>query len=642
MVRTIQGHLPCSSSTSPARSSLTFFSVGVRLRPINDDDVSLATTQSRTRFGRPPKYPHERGWKCSSNTLEQTGVRRTPDKTVFSFDHMFDEDSSTQSVYDEMVRPIVWGVSNGIHGTVFCYGQTGSGKTFTMQGNDLAVRQVDGLLQLAAKDIFKWIDEFKRDSSVRISYFEIYNEQVGDLLSGVVEEDWSYTAGLDTFEGQPVMVRDDPKEGVQVNCRQVEVKNVDVLLDMLQFGNRSRQVAATSMNHRSSRSHAIFRVMVETRATDGTSRLSTLNLVDLAGSENSRTSETTHLRKREGGTINKSLLSLSKVIYSLSLPPASRPKFISYRDSKLTFILQPHLSGNALMAVICNVNPSHVFIEETRSTLRFASRAKLIETKAHVNEVATDNSLLVEKLSLELEATQQALVAMRERSVELETASLEATSELKKVKQLIFGDEEFRLDSVASRSTQRRKPPRAERSIPTIDETRVSMETTENHWSEQNTTQFSAMSIPRITRRRDPANVSKTPPSEVLILTNEPREHGETAQLYAADMEQKANFLEHRLEFAEDMIESLKNDLRSARNALHQLVHKNVQLASKVERYRETLETRDDGENAKLRSQYILLKWSMYLSLLFYVLRLQDLFIVVVMFVWLSLETYTT
>jgi DNA replication protein DnaC len=87
--------------------------------------------------------------------LQHLGTNRCPthtDKTVFSFDHMFDEDSSTLSVYDEMVRPIVWGVSNGKHGSVFCYGQTGSGKTFTMQGNDLAVRQVDGVLQLAAKD----------------------------------------------------------------------------------------------------------------------------------------------------------------------------------------------------------------------------------------------------------------------------------------------------------------------------------------------------------------------------------------------------------------------------------------------------------------------------------------------------------
>jgi hypothetical protein len=140
---------------------------------------------------------------------------------------------------------------------------------------------------------------------VRLSYFEIYNEQVADLLAGVVEEDGSNTVGLDTFQGQPVMVRDDPKDGVQVNCRQVEVKNVDTLLDILQFGNHSRQVAATSMNHRSSRSHAIFRVTVQTRSTDGTSRVSTLNLVDLAGSENSRTSETTNLRKREGGTITR-------------------------------------------------------------------------------------------------------------------------------------------------------------------------------------------------------------------------------------------------------------------------------------------------------------------------------------------------
>ncbi|KAI2501902.1 Microtubule binding [Fragilaria crotonensis] len=97
---------------------------------------------------------------------------------------MFGEDSTTEAIYDEMVRPIVWGITNGKHGTVFCYGQTGSGKTFTMQGNDLDVHEEDGLLQLAVKDIFQWIRESNRESMVRISYFEIYNEQVRDLLSG--------------------------------------------------------------------------------------------------------------------------------------------------------------------------------------------------------------------------------------------------------------------------------------------------------------------------------------------------------------------------------------------------------------------------------------------------------------------------
>lgn len=643
--RVRSSNLPCSNnhqrlSNSP-RSPFPS-TVAVRLRPLSDEDASLVSAKSRSRFGRPVKHSHDRAWTCSSTTIQQTGVRRVDGKSVFSFDHMFDEDSTTESIYDEMVRPIVWGVTKGKHGTVFCYGQTGSGKTYTMQGNDLAVGQVDGLLQLAVKDIFQWIREANRESLVRISYFEIYNEQVRDLLSGVVDED-SANRGPEAFQGQVVTVRLDPKEGVVVNCREVEVNSVQILLDLLQFGNRYRQVASTSMNDRSSRSHAIFRVTVETRSTDNSVRLATLNLVDLAGSENSQTSDTSMLRQREGGTINKSLLSLSKVIHSLSLPPATRPKFIGYRDSKLTFILQPHLSGNALMAVICNVSTAHAFVEETRSTLRFASRAKLIETKAQVNKVAPQDSALAQKLSLELDATRKTLFAMEQRSTHSEHALVEAANELKAIKQLMFGDENFRLESFAGAGLNVRKKKGTDRSIPTVDETRcLSLETAENDLYDHNTSQLSTLSISRITKRRDPVDVARTPPSEVLILTmgsqdiDQPQNH-----LCAADMEQKAKFLEHRLEFAEDALERLTSDLKAARTALHHVVHRNVRLASKVERYREQFETLEDEQGGKLRAQYILLKWSMYLSIFFFVFHLHDLFAVTVMFVWLCLEAYT-
>jgi centromeric protein E len=615
--------------------------VAVRLRPLSDEETSHVSVTSRPRFGRPIKRTHDRAWTCSSTTIQQTGVRCVEGKSAFSFDHMFCEESTTEAVYDEMVRPIVWGITNGKHGTVFCYGQTGSGKTFTMQGNDLDVREEDGLLQLAVKDIFQWIRESNRESMVRISYFEIYNEQVRDLLSGVVDEDPA-NRSQDAFQGQAVAVRLDPKEGVKVNCREVEVNSVQILLDLLQFGNRYRQVASTSMNNRSSRSHAIFRVTVETRTTDNTVRLATLNLVDLAGSENSQTSDTTNLQQREGGTINKSLLSLSKVIHSLSLPLATRPKFIGYRDSKLTFILQPHLSGNALMAVICNASPAHAFVEETRSTLRFASRAKLIEIKPQVNEVAQKDSALAQRLHLELEETRKSLLAMEQRSSQSENALVEAARELKKIKQLMFGDEDFRLESLDNFGMHARKKKGAAGSIPTVDETRNSIETTEHYIYDQNITQLSGQSIPRITRRRDPVDVARTPPSEVLILTVGSQDMNQTQnEMFASDMEEKAKFLEHRLEFAEDVIEKLMDDLKASRNALHHVVHRNVRLASKVERYREKLENLEEQEGGKLRAQYILLKWSMYLSLFFFFFHLHDLFAVSVMFVWLCLETYT-
>ena len=151
-------------------------------------------------------------------------------------------------------------------------------------------------------------------------------------------------------------------------------------------------VAKTDMNNHSSRSHAIFRLTVESKPKEDPGaegddesgdheilRVSDFNLVDLAGSESVKMSNTTGIRLREGAKINQSLLSLSTVIHSLSLPEKKRPKHINYRDSKLTRMLQPHLSGNAEIAVVCCISPHKVFTEETRTTLKFASKYALME-----------------------------------------------------------------------------------------------------------------------------------------------------------------------------------------------------------------------------------------------------------------------
>ncbi|KAI2513376.1 hypothetical protein MHU86_850 [Fragilaria crotonensis] len=119
---------------STSKDNQSCVQVAVRLRPLNDEEASQVSVTTRPRFGRPIKTAHDRAWTCSSTTIQQTGVRCVEGKSAFSFDHMFGEDSTTEAIYDEMVRPIVWGITNGKHGTVFCYGQTGSGKTFTMQG----------------------------------------------------------------------------------------------------------------------------------------------------------------------------------------------------------------------------------------------------------------------------------------------------------------------------------------------------------------------------------------------------------------------------------------------------------------------------------------------------------------------------
>lgn len=164
---------------------------------------------------------------------------------------------------------------------------------------------------------------------------------------------------------------------------------------LLQKGEEKRHIGATNINEYSSRSHTIFRMVIESKELAnsrdsfiGPLKISTLTFVDLAGSERISTTCAEGIRLKEGGHINKSLLALTSVISKLS--EGNDRSHIPYRDSKLTRILQPSLGGNAKTAIICALTPSNTFIEESISTLKFASRAKTIKNKAHINEIISD------------------------------------------------------------------------------------------------------------------------------------------------------------------------------------------------------------------------------------------------------------
>jgi centromeric protein E len=226
-----------------------------------------------------------------------------------------------------MIQPIVRGVAMGQNGTVFCYGQTGSGKTYTMQGDDGSHNDV-GIVQMVAGDLFKGIEETsaERDYVVRVSYIEIYNETVRDLLAKIEmsaedeaeSSNGSRSRGNRAIKRSPsqnvdfrtLVVREDPKRGgVYVDCKEREVRDAAALIDVLHSGNQNRSFASTSMNERSSRSHAIFRITLESRQKtknfpDGVVRIANLNLVDLAGSENGHQTSTNQHRL-EGGKINQ-------------------------------------------------------------------------------------------------------------------------------------------------------------------------------------------------------------------------------------------------------------------------------------------------------------------------------------------------
>nr|KAG5702779.1 hypothetical protein BaRGS_003653 [Batillaria attramentaria] len=264
---------------------------------------------------------------------------------------------------------------NGYHGTVFAYGQSGSGKTHTMSGSKLE----PGIIGLAMQDIFDFIEQKpSHEFLMRASYMEIYNEKIYDLLGN----DDTKTLKLQETPDHQISV---------VGLDETLVNSCEQVFMVIKNGDAKRTVAETKQNDRSSRSHCIFRIIIESRKrgeTDAAVMVSHLNFVDLAGSE--KAGENSGDRFKEGCAINKSLFCLSQVISKLSEGVGNQ--FIPYRDSKLTRILQNALGGNSKTAIICTMNPTT--IEESHSTLKFATRAKTIKNKPHVNEVLSEAAML--------------------------------------------------------------------------------------------------------------------------------------------------------------------------------------------------------------------------------------------------------
>ena len=296
--------------------STSVTTVTVRVRPLNEEEMSVTSANSRSRSGfRKLKSASNvnanqtHAWTSQGDTITQTETRKlVQGKSQFSFDSVFDESANTTHVYDNAVQSVVRGITEGKHGTVFMYGQTSSGKTYTMQGADGAnMEKENGVLQLAARDLLRWAEQAEKEVTIRVSYFEIYNETVRDLLGDLADEE--ETSPRSPSRKQPPLpvltVREDSvRGGVFLNCEEIDVNDMTTMLGILQHGNSNRSVASTGMNAQSSRSHAIFRISLEIQE-EGVKKMATLNLVDLAGSENSFTADTTSQRKREGGKINQ-------------------------------------------------------------------------------------------------------------------------------------------------------------------------------------------------------------------------------------------------------------------------------------------------------------------------------------------------
>ncbi|XP_078580045.1 uncharacterized protein LOC144864124 isoform X3 [Branchiostoma floridae x Branchiostoma japonicum] len=351
-------------SRSSADSS-DAFKVAIRVRPL---------------IARERKTGAQMFWSCDTKQIFQLGADGKQLGLGHFFDRVFDHEETTQDVYDEIAQPIIESVMEGYNGTIFAYGQTSSGKTYTMMGDG----KTEGIIPYAIDDMFHYIDQHPdREYLFRVSFMEIYNEAVSDLL-----------AVKDAKPGG-LQIREHLEGGVYVaNLEEKLVRSKDEVLEWMKKGEKRRHVAGTNMNERSSRSHTIFRVIIESReqgAKDDAVNVSQLNLVDLAGSERASQTGAEGQRLKESGAINQSLLTLSNVIRKLSeCPPEGA--YIAYRDSKLTRILQMSLGGNSKTAVICAVTPAEE--EQTKSTLQFATTSKSIKNKPVVNEVLSEMAML--------------------------------------------------------------------------------------------------------------------------------------------------------------------------------------------------------------------------------------------------------
>ncbi|XP_024923871.3 kinesin-like protein KIN-7O isoform X3 [Ziziphus jujuba] len=368
--------------------------VAVRARPLSPEDAKTSP------------------WRISANSIFIPSH-----SSKFEFDRIFGEDCKTIDVYQARTKEIVAAAVRGFNGTVFAYGQTNSGKTYTMRGSAME----PGVIPLAVSDMFNAIHENSdREFLLRMSYMEIYNEEINDLLAP---------------EHRKLQIHENLERGIYVaGLREEIVATPEQVLDLMEFGESHRHIGETNMNLHSSRSHTIFRMIIESRdktededanACDAV-RVSVLNLVDLAGSERAAKTGAEGVRLKEGSHINKSLMTLGTVIKKLSEGAESQGSHVPYRDSKLTRILQPALGGNANTAMICNITLAQIHADETKSSLQFASRALRVTNCAHVNEILTDAALL-KRQKKEIEELRSKLQGSHSEHLEEEILNLRNT-----------------------------------------------------------------------------------------------------------------------------------------------------------------------------------------------------------------------
>ncbi len=350
----------------------------------------------------------------------------------FSFDYIFNMNSNQQEVYNKTSKPLIDSVLKGYNSTIFCYGQTSSGKTYTMTGPVNSFNSNNnnnrGIIQRAIEDIFEFIDKHSENNKfvIKASYLQIYNENINDLL---INKNNNNVNNINL--NKSLNIREDKNKGIFVeNLSEWNVNNVNDVGNLLKLGMMYRNTSPNYMNEYSSRSHAVFSLIIEQmnfnnmnesdnnnnnnedninnedNNNNGTEiKISKINFVDLAGSERTNYSSNNNSLE-ESKNINKSLHCLSNVIYALS---SIVHKHVPYRDSKLTRLLENSLGGNCKTTIISTINPSNINYYETLSTLNFSKRAKTIKNSPKINVKSNYEDIIkiyeneIKKLKLELD-----------------------------------------------------------------------------------------------------------------------------------------------------------------------------------------------------------------------------------------------
>ncbi|KAL3671776.1 hypothetical protein V7S43_003685 [Phytophthora oleae] len=370
-----------SSSENEVLPTPTNVQVAVRCRPLNSREKAA---------GRGAVV------QCKPNANELAVVKRK----TYTFDRVFGQYSTQKDVFTSVVRPAVDEALAGYNCTVFAYGQTGTGKTYTMQGDLSPGSETAGIIPRSVRCIFDALETSGEEFSVRVSFLQLYNEELKDLL--------------DPETDKKLRLMEDTKRGgvYCVNLLEVTATTAKHVYELVNTGVKNRITSETLMNENSSRSHSIFTIRIHSKehnaAGEDLLRVGQLNLVDLAGSECVGRSGARNARAREAGTINQSLLTLGRVIMALvdNLP------HVPYRDSKLTRLLQESLGGRAKTTIIATLAPCADSLDETLSTLEYAFRAKNIKNKPELNQKMTKAGLLND-FGSEIETLRAALRAAR-------------------------------------------------------------------------------------------------------------------------------------------------------------------------------------------------------------------------------------